>query len=168
VSSTHNYYSIDEKFDAKIVGTAPASGAGGFTTVVLQLRATQIGGLMGGSLDDLIFNMDVGTWTLEKHLNDVNADGLGFHWVEWTSPGDHLPFRIRIGSELAHRAVDSFQIDTFWSPSGKVVNAITAVPEPATALLSIIPIGGWLLRKRCRRLRPAKSAGPRHNKLNRA
>lgn len=149
VSSTHNYYSFTEKFDAKIVSTAPASGSGGFTTVVLQLRATNGGFALG----DLLFNMDVGTWTLQKHLKGVNSSGSGFHWVEWTSPGDDLPFQIRIGSAIEHRAVDSFQIDTFWSPTAPVVNAITAVPEPAACWLAVIGLGAGLIRRRQSRVR---------------
>jgi hypothetical protein len=130
VSSTGNYYSFTETFDATIRATAPG-GAGGFTTVVLQLHATAGG---GGPIRDLSFAMvqPAAVWTQQKHLHNTHADGLGYHWLEWTAPGGNLPFFIHIASTRAHRAVDSFEIDTYWSASGPVVNAIRSVPEPAT------------------------------------
>jgi hypothetical protein len=146
VSSTGNYYSLDETFDGTIAAMAPASGAGGFTTVVLQLDST-----MGGdTIADLQFSMEesAASWTLQKHLHNTHGDGLGYHWLEWTRPGGNVRFQIHITSLLDHRPVESFEIDTYWSPTGPVVNAITAVPEPATwALAMVVFVPGIVWRR---------------------
>jgi hypothetical protein len=154
VSSTHNYYSFIERFDATITATPPASGAGGFTTVVLQLHST----VNGDELRDLTFGIlpVSSNWTLRKHLNNTDGSGLGaeganlgYHWLEWTAPGAGVEFRIHIDSFLAHRPVDSFEIDTFWSPTGPVINSITSVPEPATGLLAALGgLAGFCGRRR--------------------
>jgi hypothetical protein len=129
VSSTGNYYSFSEPFDAKIAFRPPAGGSGGFTTVVLQLHSTA----GGDSIADLQFRMlelSGTSWTLQKQLTNV-VRGLGYHWIEWTAPAAGPQVLIEITSTFDHRPVDSFEIDTFWSPTGPVVNAIQAVPEPS-------------------------------------
>lgn len=132
-ASSGNYYSFVDTANDTVTATAPASGAGGFTTVVMQLHSSAGGSL----LDDLQFAMDnsVNTWTLHKHLNDAGPAGLGYHWIEWSAPGADLPFSIHMTSFGPHRTIDSFEIDTYWSASGPVANAISQVPEPATWVL---------------------------------
>jgi hypothetical protein len=136
VSSSRNYYSFFDTSNDTVVGTAPASGAGGFTTVVLQLHSSAGGSL----LEDLAFDIDdsATAWTLHKHLHASGPGGLGFHWIEWSAAGADLPFRITMTSTGQHRTIDSFEIDTFWSPTAPAVNAITQVPEPAAWLTTIL------------------------------
>jgi hypothetical protein len=138
VSSSQNYYSFFDTANDTIAGTAPASGAGGFTTVVLQLHSSAGGGL----LEDLAFDIDdaANAWTLHNHLHGAGPGGLGFHWIEWSAAGANLPFRIAMTSAAPHRTIDSFEIDTFWSPAAPAVNAITQVPEPTAWLLTILTI----------------------------
>jgi hypothetical protein len=73
---------------------------------------------------------------------------LGNHWIEWSAPGADLPFRITMTSGAPHRTIDSFEIDTFWSPTAEAVNSIASVPEPATGLgaawvLFFFGLRGW-------------------------
>jgi hypothetical protein len=133
MSGSGNYYSFFDTMNDTISGVAPG-GAGGYTTVVLQLHSSSGGSL----LDDLSFVIDDSqdTWTLHKHLNDTGAGGLGFHWIEWSAPGGSLPFAITMTSTAQHRTIDSFEIDTFWTGAASpAVNAISRVPEPAGVLL---------------------------------
>jgi hypothetical protein len=134
VSSSGNYYSFFDTANDTITATAPGSGPGGFTTVVLQVHSTAGGSL----LDDLQFAMDnsVNTWTLHKHLNNAGARGLGFHWIEWSAPGAGLPFSIHMTSVAPHRTIDAFELDTYWLATAPAVNAISSVPEPAAIVLA--------------------------------
>jgi hypothetical protein len=148
VSGTSNYYSFFDRANDTLVGTAPASGLGGYTTVVLQLHSTAGGSL----LDDLVFNIDdsVISWTLHKHLNDAGAGGLGYHWIEWSAPGADLPFQIKITSNRPHRTIDSFEIDTYWTGGATpAVNSISTVPEPVTWKFLGMGVCAAMLRRRC-------------------
>lgn len=146
VSGSGNYYSIFDASDDTITGVAPASGAGGFTTVVLQVHSSPNGSV----LTDLAFDIDdsVHTWTLHKHLNNAAIPGLGNHWIEWSTPGANVPFSIKMTSSQQHRTIDSFEIDTFWSPTAAAVNAITVVPEPTGLVLLVIGLGIAVGRRR--------------------
>jgi len=145
VSSSTNYYSFFNTANDTIHATAPASGAGGFTTVILQLHSSPGGSL----LDDMQFAIDssVNNWTLQQHLNDAGAGGLGYHWLEWTAPGADLPFSVKMTSFEPHRTIDSFEIDTFWTGGpAPVVNAISQVPEPTGLLIvasMVVACGGF-------------------------
>jgi hypothetical protein len=149
VSSSTNYYSFFDTSDDTVTATAPASGAGGYTTVVLQIHSTAGGSL----LSDLQFTIDssANSWTLHKHLNNAAVVGLGSHWIEWSAAGANLPFRIKMTSGEPHRTIDSFEIDTYWSATAPAVNAIAAVPEPATWLLCLVGLGAGIGRRRRRR-----------------
>jgi PEP-CTERM motif len=146
VSSTTNYYSFFDNADDTITATAPASGSGGFTTVVIQYYEN----VGGDGNADLLFAMDnsVNTWTLDKHLFNFQANGRSIHWLEWTAPGDNLTFSATMTSLGPHRVIDSFQVDTYWSADAAVVNAITAVPEPASWLLALGSLAACLARRR--------------------
>jgi hypothetical protein len=75
-SSGGNYYSgfpdVDDGFPADAVAddtisaVAPASGAGGFTTVVLQLIATPPGAMGPNDINDLAFAMTTPGWTKQR------------------------------------------------------------------------------------------------------
>jgi hypothetical protein len=138
-SASGNYYSgfpanalADDLISA--VAPTPAGQSGGFTTVVLQVI-----GQPTSSINDLTFTMDnVAAWTKQKGLYAVNSGGAGVHWQEWTAPGANLPFTIHMQSATSSRGIDAFQIDAHWSADGPLVNAITAIPEPASAGLAVI------------------------------
>lgn len=135
-SGSTNYYSgfPDNAFaDDAFSAIAPAGGSGGFTTVVLQVIGQPANGV-----NDLSFSTDNSsvTWTRQKDLYAKNASGAGVYWQEWTAPGDHLPFSIHMASASSSIGLDAFQIDTFWSAAGPVVNAIAAIPEPSCLALS--------------------------------
>lgn len=135
ISSSQNYYSFFDNSDDTVTATAPASGTGGYTTVVLQVFESA----GGDGIPDLEFTMDnsIDTWTPTKHLHNVTGVGLAVHWAEWTAPGNDLTFSIHMTSLGPHRVIDSFQVDTYWtSGPAPVVNSITSVPEPATWLLA--------------------------------
>lgn len=147
ISSTLNYYSFFDNADDTITATAPAGGAGGYTTVVLQVFESE----GGDGIPDLEFAMDnsVNTWTLDKHLHNVTASGRAVHWVEWSAPGDDLAFSINMTSLAPHRVIDSFQVDTFWtSGDAPVVNSISTVPEPASWLLALGGLAASLVGRR--------------------
>jgi hypothetical protein len=60
------------------------------------------------------------------------------HWLEWSAPGNDLTFKINMTSTELHRAIDAFQIDTYWTDgTAPVLNARQAVPEPASGLLAV-------------------------------
>jgi uncharacterized protein (TIGR03382 family) len=147
MSGSGNYYSFFDTANDTITGVAPG-GAGGFTTVVLQVHSSSNGSL----LDDLSFAMDesLSTWILHMHLNDAGAGDLGYHWIEWSRPGGNVPFAVTMTSTLEHRTIDSIEIDTFWtSGNAPAVNAVSQVPEPATAMLCLSAAGvGVLVRRR--------------------
>lgn len=144
-SGSGNYYSgFDNAAFDHITAIAPASAGGGFTTVVLQVV-----GQPGNGVSDLEFAMD-GLWTKVKDLYAINENGAGMYWQEWTAPGDDLPLSILMTSTETSRAIDAFQVDTFWtSESSPRINSISAIPEPASLLLAGIGLIGslGLLRK---------------------
>jgi PEP-CTERM motif len=147
VSSSQNYYSFFDTSNDTITATAPASGSGGYTTVVLQIYENT----GGDGIPDLQFAMDnsVDTWSLDKHLHNLTASGRAVHWVEWTAPGNDLTFHINMTSTEMHRVIDSFQVDTFWTAGeAPVVNAIAAVPEPASWLLALGGLSAVLAGRR--------------------
>ncbi|MBA3485006.1 MAG: PEP-CTERM sorting domain-containing protein [Pirellulales bacterium] len=137
-SGTGNYYSgfpgnafADDTISA--VAPTPVGQSGGFTTVVLQVI-----GQPSNAVPDLSFAADTSSvaWTKQKDLFAVNATGAGVYWQEWTALGDNLPFSIHMTSATSSRGLDAFQVDTFWSPTGPVINAISAIPEPSSFALA--------------------------------
>ncbi len=156
-SGSGNYYSgmmAGHTAHDTFTATAPASGTGGFTTVVLQLiggNGYSPDGDGGNIVDDLSFTISGGDadWTLQNSLYGINEFGSGMYWLEWTAPGSSLEFSILMTSTEIHRSLDAFQIDTHWSATGPVVNGITSIPEPGAGLLLLG--GGALLAMRRRR-----------------
>lgn len=145
VSGSNNYYSgfvggavADDTFTA----TTPASGSGGFTTVVLQVLG------QGAGLDDLTFAMDnsTDTWTKQKDLYGVDTAGSGLVWQEWTAAGAGLTFSIDMDSTFTSQAIDAVQIDTYWSPNAPAVNSLTfvGVPEPSTFAMVGLGVAGMV------------------------
>jgi hypothetical protein len=163
VSSSGNYYSFFDTANDTLTATAPAGGAGGYTTVVLQVHSTAGGEALG----DLQFDIDDSSvpWLLDKHLHNTDGRGLGFHWLEWTAPGDNLAFRVRITSFAPHRAIDAFEFDTYWSATGPVVNSIASVPEPTTCLLAVAGLASGLVGGRVRANRRALHPGNRRGAI---
>jgi hypothetical protein len=145
VAGSFNYYSIFDTANDFIAGTAPASGSGGHTTVVLQVLGGAPGTMGSNPIDDLTFQMITPGWTLVKDLYGVEANGAGVYWQEWTAPGANLSFDINMTSTTDHRSLDAVQIDTVWTPgASSMVNAIAAigVPEPnalAVAGVALLP-----------------------------
>lgn len=155
-SGSGNYYSgfgaTDFAFDT-ITAVAPASGVGGFTTVVLQVIAGAPGGNGAQALVGLDFAMQTLGWTKEKSLYGLLESGTGVYWQEWTALGANLPLTIRMTSSGSSRSIDAFQVDTYWSSDQKVVNSRTSigVPEPGSfmlaasaAMISLLPLRVWL------------------------
>ncbi len=143
-SGTGNYYSgfpdnalADDMISATV--PAPTGQTGGFTTVVLQVV-----GQPTSTINDLSFAMDTASvaWTKQKDLYAVNENGAGVYWQEWSAPGANLPFAIHMQSVASSRGIDAFQVDTFWSAAGPVVNSIAALPEPSALGLALIGIAG--------------------------
>ncbi|MEM9176340.1 MAG: PEP-CTERM sorting domain-containing protein [Myxococcota bacterium] len=133
-SGSGNYYSgfiSGANVDDTISGVAPASGAGGFTTVLVQAL-----GQPGNSVTGITFDAGAG-WTQTANLYGQYPDGTGAYWQEWTAPGANVAFAVNFDSPAgtSSLALDAFQIDTFWSATGPVTNTVTVVPEPGTALL---------------------------------
>ena len=145
-SGSSNYYSgFDNPALDRITATAPASGVGGYTTVLLQIL-----GQPGNEVDDLVFSMD-SSWTKVKDLYSWNENAAGVYWQEWTAPGNDLPISILMTSTESSHAIDAFQVDTFWTAdSSPRINARTTIPEPGSIVLSAIALIGTLvaLRKR--------------------
>lgn len=146
VAGSFNYYSIFDTADDVIAGTAPASGSGGYTTVVLQVLGGAPGSMGANPIEDLSFEMLTAGWTKVKDLYGVEASGTGVYWQEWTAPGANLGFEINMASATEHRSIDAVQVDTYWTGgAAAAVNAIAAigVPEPsalAIAGLALIPL----------------------------
>ena len=140
-SGSSNYYSglgdADVAFDT-ITATVPASGSGGFTTVVLHVLGGAPSGMGPNRINDLSFQMLSAGWTQQKDLYGRLPTGTGAYWQEWTAPGADLNFAIRMTSATSSRSIDAFQVDSYWSPIGPVVNAIAAIPEPSAAALAVI------------------------------
>lgn len=157
VSGSMNYYSGANFADPTapqihfandtITATTPASGAGGFTTVVLQVLAQPANGI-----EDLNFEMTTAGWTKQKDLYGILAGPTGVIWQEWTAPGADLPFSIHMTSPTDSRAIDSFAVDTFWtSGAAPVINARASVgiPEPAAGALACLAVLALAARRRC-------------------
>jgi hypothetical protein len=147
VSSTGNYYSFMDTANDTITATTPASGVGGYTTVVIQYYEN----VGGDGNADLMFAMDntVDTWTLDKHLYNATTNGRTIHWLEWWAPGNDLTFSATMTSFGPHRVMDSFQVDTYWTAGdAPVVNALSAVPEPASWLLALGSLAACLAGRR--------------------
>jgi hypothetical protein len=145
VAGSFNYYSIFDTANDLIAGTAPASGSGGNTTVVLQVLGGAPGSMGASPIEDLSFQMLTAGWTKAKDLYGVEANGTGVYWQEWTAPGANLNFEINMTSVTEHRSIDAVQVDTYWTGgAAAAVNAIAAigVPEPsalAMASLALVP-----------------------------
>lgn len=151
-SGSGNYYSgfpdnafADDTISA--VAPTPVGQSGGHTTVVLQVI-----GQPDNTVADLSFAMDTSSvaWTKQKDLYAVQS-GAGIYWQEWTAPGDNLPFAIHMTSATSSRGIDAFQVDTFWSAAGPVVNAITAIPEPSTFAMAGLALVALAARPALRR-----------------
>lgn len=146
VSSSGNFYSgfLGNAFaDGTISGVAPASGSGGYTTLLLQVLAQP-----GTLVSDLSFTADP-AWTKTSDLFNTIGDSTGRYWQEWTAPGDNVPFSIDYASVFSSRSVDAFQVDTYWTPgAAPVVNSRTAIPEPASLALVALGALGFAGRRR--------------------
>ncbi|MBX3433407.1 MAG: hypothetical protein KF847_08815 [Pirellulales bacterium] len=152
-SGSANYYSglgDADLADDRIVATAPASGTGGFTTVVLQAIAGAPGGNGPQALAGMSFEMETPGWTLAKSLYGVLDTGTGVYWIEWSAPGANLPFSIHMTSDSAHRAIDALQVDTRWDASAPALNArsVIGVPEPAAGILALGGLAGLAASRR--------------------
>lgn len=149
-SGSGNYYSGFGPFDTAddtIEAVAPASGEGGFTTVVLQV----LGG-PDNAVEDLQFAMQTDGWSQQKNLYGTLLTGAGVYWQEWTAPGANLPFEIRMTSAQSSRSLDAIQLDTFWTQGdAPVTNArdVIGIPEPTSvALAGLTALAVGLLRRR--------------------
>ena len=133
-TGSSNYYSgfMPTHFaDDTITAIAPASGSGGFTTVVLQMLSNST---LSGSLEFSIGPQ----WTQQKLLSGTVGEVSTAYWVEYTAPSGDLPFSIHFTSAASSVALDAVLVDTFWSPTGPVINARMVVPEPACVVLAFV------------------------------
>ncbi|MEM1083392.1 MAG: PEP-CTERM sorting domain-containing protein [Verrucomicrobiota bacterium] len=134
-SGSGNYYSgflPAAGVDNTITGTAPASGSGGHTTIVLQAI-----GQPENSVSGISWTASAG-WTKVKDLYGTEGDGTGVYWQEWTATGDNLSFSIDLNGPPGSSSygLDAFTVDTYWTDGGSAAaNSITIVPEPSSALL---------------------------------
>jgi hypothetical protein len=156
-SGSNNYYSGFGDADVAndtVTGTAPASGTGGYTTLVLQILGGAPADTGSNPIGDLNFEMLTSGWTLAKDLYGVEATGTGVYWQEWTAPGSDLPFEVKITSATSSRSIDAVQVDTYWTSSAAgaaVVNArssIGFVPEPTGAALATLGLRVLAARRR--------------------
>lgn len=148
-SSSGNYYSGPfSGADDTITGVAPASGAGGYTTLVIQaLGSFSTRG--PSSLSTFEFMLD-GGWTKTSDLYATNGIGAGVHWEEWTTPGGNLPYEITMTSADSG-GIDALQIDTYWTPgSAPVLNARSTIPTPGACGLLLVALGSMGLSARRR------------------
>lgn len=149
-SGSSNYYSFFDEANDTITGTAPASGVGGYTTIVLSM----VENMPSDGLQDINFTIDTSSvaWTLNKNLHDVYPRGRGARWVEWSAPGNDLTFSINFTSTAIHRAIDAFQVDTYWTPGPAPAfnSRNSAIPEPTSAVLAVLGLVGSLASMRRR------------------
>lgn len=164
VSSTGNYYSgFGEGWGANDVITAPTDTAdhgSGFTTVIFQMTEQDLGGAPpvageedptanAGSFDrtDITLN---GVAALEANFSrGVNTNGVSQWFAQWEIAGDPTDVQIAFTNDLAHTALDFFEVDVIWSAGGgQLVQSPTIVPEPASA--GLLLIGGLVMLRRRR------------------
>ena len=143
-SGSGNYYSGFAgsvlNVDDTITGAAPASGTGGYTTLLVQAI-----GQPGNPVPGIELVASAG-WTKVTDLYNVELDGTGVYWQEWTAPGDNLAFSIDLNGPIGSSsyALDAFTVDTYWTDGQvPVVNTRTqiGVPEPSSVALVALVIG---------------------------
>lgn len=164
VSSTGNYYSgFGEGWGADDLITAPtdtAENVGGFTTVIFQITAQDLG-LAPPVADDgeapsaasFFERTDImlnGSAASEANFSrGVNSNGVGQWFAQWEIAGDLTDVEIAFSNDFAHTALDFFEVDVLWSAGGgQLVQAPTIVPEPASA--GLLLIGGFIMLRRRR------------------
>lgn len=162
-SGTGNYYSgFLTGFGANDLITAPTDtveNIGGFTTVVFQMTAQDLGLAPPVSEDGeappaaLFFGRtDI---TLNGLAPDeanfargVNANGVAQWFAQWEIAGDPASVEIAFSNTFEHTALDYFEVDLVWSAQGgQLLQAPTIVPEPASAVL-IGLAGAFFMRRR--------------------
>lgn len=162
-SASGNYYSgfpdVADGFpfnavaDDTLTGVAPASGAGGYTTIVLQAIAqVPAQGQGANSIAGVSFIADA-AWTKTSGLYGQTADGAGLYWQEWTAPGANVPFSIDITSATSSIAIDAFQVDTYWTTASQpLINSRDSIGVPEPAAVALMAIGAcWCATTRTRR-----------------
>lgn len=155
-SASGNYYSGfpgNAFADDTLSGVAPSSGAGGYTTLLVQAIAQVPAPGQGvNTITGLSFTADA-AWTKTSDLYGQTADGAGMYWQEWTAPGANVPFSIAITSVTSSIAIDAFQVDTYWTSDPQpLVNGRTSigVPEPTSLVLMAIS-ACWCASRRSHR-----------------
>lgn len=155
-SASGNYYSGfpgNAFADDTLSGVAPSSGAGGYTTLLIQVIAQAPAPGQGvNTIAGLSFVADA-AWTKTSDLYGQTAAGTGLYWQEWTAPGANVPFSVDITSVTSSIAIDAFQVDTYWTSNPQPLTnsrGSIGIPEPTSVVL--LAIGAcWTASSRAHR-----------------
>lgn len=164
ISSSGNYYSgFGDGWGADDLITAPTDTTdhvGGFTTVIFQMTAQDLGlappvaedgeapsAASFFSREDITLNGDAASEA--NFARGVNSNGVGQWFAQWEIAGDPTDVEIAFSNDFAHTSLDFFEVDVLWSANGgQLIQAPTIVPEPASA--GLLLIGGLVMLRRRR------------------
>ncbi len=143
-SGSGNYYAFGGSVAEDITFTAPGSGPGGYTTVIVQAVT-----LFGGWSNELTFGpIDGVSPTLEVlQLDGVNAAGAGQFFVKYEVPGVVAAPTFSLSADPGHTSFGEFTVDAFWSLDGYATDTAVHTPEPTSAVIALVAIAGAMLRR---------------------
>ena len=126
--SPTNYFDITT--DIKTAG-----GAGGFTTVLVQIAGSVFGPTQTPArFDASSFSID--GQTPAAIASGYIADNSNLWWLEWILPGNQPVYQLEIDTEVSSASLAKITIDTAWSAGPALENTnVTVVPEPGSLAL---------------------------------
>lgn len=164
VSGSGNYYSgFGTGWGADDLITAPtdvAANLGGFTTVIFQITAQDLGiappvaedgdappAAQFFGREDITLNGNAASEA--NFARGVNANGVAQWFAQWEIAGDPTDVELAFSNDAEHTALDFFEVDVLWSAGGgQLVQTPSIVPEPASA--GLLLIGGLVMLRRRR------------------